>query len=80
MKKIILPLLLLAACGNSNTNVQTKEINNNLLIRRHILEGVRHDIDEVKIDYCEYIIVHNYHGVSIIHKANCANDFHRTTK
>ena len=66
MTKIILPLLLLASCVSNDKDTSTKQT-----------EAGIYTVTETKIDYCEYIIVQSYNGISIIHKANCANDFHR---
>ena len=33
-------------------------------------------IEEVEIDYCEYIIIFGVDGRNIIHKANCKNSYH----
>ena len=37
---------------------------------------VQYKIEEVEIDKCEYIIILGKGGRSIIHKANCKNQFH----
>jgi hypothetical protein len=75
MKKILIPILLLAGCSNTN---RTETFDSKMLLKSTKFEGF--DVHELRIDYCDYILVRRFEGVSIIHKGNCTNDFHKITK
>ena len=74
MKSILLIVLLFASCSNRMDDSESK------IIIRKINDIRDYDIHEVKIDYCEYIIVYRSNSVVIIHKANCTNDYHKLAK
>ena len=77
MKTVYLILLLIVvSCGQP----KDKPIVNLPKLETKVSKAVGNnyscEVLELKIDYCEYIIINQHHSTNIIHKANCSNNFH----
>ena len=76
MKTIILTLLSVAIISCGVTDNTCSENRENYRYNGGLWNTMEYDIEEVEIDYCEYIIIFGVDGRNIIHKANCKNSYH----
>jgi len=69
----LLIVLALIGCSSEPPPPPPTELELKTILHEEINSGVRHRVELLKIDSCEYLLAVQANGISIIHKYNCKN-------